>query len=166
MTTPKKTEPKAYQEEEPIKISESEVTNYGTVKMDFSRPITINSTERRNLASSDEQLSDREIEEIKSAIIVKFLSSNEQADATEITEVNIISATLTELEFSVTYSETVAISQFEADPCILEVYFDSSIISDSDSEFELNDGEPMVIKLPRQVDPETAEAIQSTMNKV
>ena len=78
--------------------------------MDFSRPITINSTERRNLASSDEQLSDREIEEIKSAIIVKFLSSNEQADATEITEVNIISATLTELEFSVTYSETVAIS--------------------------------------------------------
>ena len=46
----------------------------------------------------------------------------------------------------------------------MTIQFDESIWNDPLTELEVNDGKPLIIKLPRQIDPEKAEAIESTMN--
>ena len=43
--------------------------------------------------------------------------------------------------------------------------FDSPVFSDPLSEISVNDGKPLLVKLPRQIDPEQAAAITSTMDK-
>ena len=51
-------------------------------------------------------------------------------------------------------------------PDQISVTFDPTVFFDPDSDFKINEGDPLFIDLPRQIDPEKAEVIESTMNAV
>lgn len=60
------------------------------------------------------------------------------------------------------HSNPAAVSREGSDS--ISIKFDKSIWSDPDTDFEVNEGKPLIIKLPRQMDPGKAEAIASTMD--
>ena len=48
----------------------------------------------------------------------------------------------------------------------MSLTFNSTIITDPLSDYEINEGNATIIKLPRQIDPEKAAEIESIMNDV
>ena len=67
------------------------------------------------------------------------------------------SATDRTIDIKLTHSLPAAVSRKGTDKIIIK--FDKTIWNDPLSELEVNEGSPLIIKLPRQMDPGTAEAM-------
>ena len=50
----------------------------------------------------------------------------------------------------------MAVSQESTVPDFVEIVFDPSVFYDPNSNFEINEGESMIVELPRQIDPDQA----------
>ena len=75
-----------------------------------------------------------------------------------------IAATDRLLEFKLTYSKPEAVSRDQIEKDTITIKFDQSVWYDPNSDVEVNEGKPLVIQLPRQMDPETAAAMASAMD--
>lgn len=84
------------------------------------------------------------------------------AEKSEIAQKEVVTATDRLLELRLVHSNPAAVSREGSDR--ISIKFDKSIWSDPDTDFEVNEGKPLIIKLPRQMDPGKAEAIASTMD--
>ena len=85
-------------------------------------------------------------------------------DKSEVIEKEVIAATDRLLEFKLTYSKPEAVSRDQNEKDTITIKFDQSVWYDPNSDVEVNEGRPLVIQLPRQMDPETAAAMASAMD--
>ena len=94
-----------------------------------------------------------------------FEPANEEGEGEvpAIVEKTVIRATSTEIEFKMTYSIPLAVSRNPQDPDLVSFKFREDVFSDPLSDYQINNGRPLIVSLPRQIDAGTAQAIEGAM---
>ena len=95
---------------------------------------------------------------------ISQLDDDEGRQIAKLASKTVLKATSTDIELKLLFSDPNAVSQDSTSLDQIEVTFDPTVFSDPDTELEVNAGEPLVIELPRQIDAEKAEQIESTMD--
>lgn len=62
------------------------------------------------------------------------------------------------------HSNPSAVSIDSVTPDQVSISFDSSVFVDPETDFKINGGELLLIELPRQIDPELLEVLESTLS--
>lgn len=119
--------------------------------------------ERRLLQAVKETYTDDEKAKIAKLIKIELVTGNESEDRAAIMSVEVVEATAKMLEFQIQYTNPLAISLDPSDQDSLEISFTGSLFKDPLSEMEINSGDPLIVKLPRQIDQGQAEQIVSAM---
>ena len=73
----------------------------------------------------------------------------DESQKADIASVTIPELTDTLIQLKVSYSNPMAVSQESTVPDVIEITFDPAVFYDPNSDFQINDGEPMIVKLPR-----------------
>ena len=152
------------------------VETNGVIQLAFSRIIHFN-FDPAWLQSGDEtgvrRLEDEGFTEEEKDFLVQHIQVDfYERDAEDLTEVSdIVSVklnTLTErsIEIELKYSIPAAVSKDPRSKDRVSVKFDERVFDDPFSYFEINDGEPIIVELPRQVDQGQAEAVEAAMESV
>ena len=76
-------------------------------------------------------------------------TEGESVESTLITDVKVIRANTTSIDFEIIYSNPLVVSRNPKEPDQIILSFDQSLFKDPIDDFVVNDGEPLVIDLPR-----------------
>ena len=119
------------------------------------------------MLNDEEVYSSSDKEKLAEVIQVDYISQLDDDEGRQIAKLaskTVLKATSTDIELKLLFSDPNAVSQDSTSLDQIEVTFDPTVFSDPDTELEVNAGEPLVIELPRQIDAEKAEQIESTMD--
>ena len=109
-----------------------------------------------------ETYTDEEKEKLANILEIEYQTETEEGPLrSEIIEKKVEKATDRLIEIRLVHSKPAAVSRESKDEIYIK--FNDTYFDDPLTEVSINQGKPLVIRLPRQLDPATAEAIAATM---
>lgn len=159
---------------DPIKTSISLASVTGRILISFSRAFQVDfgTLDRRLLQDdTDESNNDKnaysaeEMKKLEQLVVVKYETATEEdeGEVSQLIKTEVVRATTTEIEFQMVYSLPLAVSRNPQDPDLLVFEFREDVFSDPLTDISVNKGEPLIVALPRQIEPAEAEAIEGAM---
>ena len=94
-------------------------------------------------------------EKIARMVTIDFFSmvDEEDPEAPSLSLIEVIEATDSSIKFQMTYINPSAVSRNPVDADEIQMSFDKKYFSDPETDIEINSGQTLIIKLPRQIDP-------------